>query len=189
MAGASGQSDLGLCSESEDGVWISVECVEHICGTKKQCVIQDMKQRMIYICHFCTHVWIWCNMKRLKIWIWLSKILVDRSIPLSTCSRLQFGNAIQGRETWCSWTTTWWCTEDVLLKAHGYMRSPGSRVRSSEPPKMSTGGITNDTISSCCFFLRPWLFKSCSLMETCRLQGGGIFLALQSKLQRISHCL
>ena len=80
-------------------------------------------------------------MRSLNIWIWISKSLVDRSTPLSTA--VACNAYFRGKETWCSWTTTWWCMADVLLKAHGCMRSPGSRVRCSEPlQKTSTGGIT-----------------------------------------------
>ena len=55
MAGASGQSDLGVCSESEDGVLTSVECVEHIHSTKKGCVIEDIKQMIL--CLYVTSAW------------------------------------------------------------------------------------------------------------------------------------
>lgn len=174
MAGASGQSDLGLCSESEDGVWISVECVEHICGTKKQCVIEDMKQMMICMSLLYTCVDLMQYEKFEKIWIWISKSLVDRSIPLSTCSRLQ-----------CHPREGDMVLLDNYLVMHGRCPFEGTRLHAVSWFKSQMLRTAENEYWGnhqwqhliLLLFLRPWLFKSCSLMETCRLQGGGIFLA------------
>ncbi len=119
---------------------------------------------------------IWCNVRSSNIWIWISKSLVDRSTPLKDCGRLQCLFPREGDMVLL----------DNYLVMHGRCPFEGTRLhavswfKSQMLRALAENEDWGNHNDSSCLKLRPWLFKSCSLMETCRLQAMLISFAKQT---------